>query len=96
VKNTRKIGKKDMVLNDATPAIAVDAETYKVTADGVHLTCAPSSVLPMAQVPPWPPAPGHHACDHSPSSTSLPGESRRTHHTPFPPSLWPTQRYFLF
>jgi urease alpha subunit len=32
VKNTRKIGKKDMVLNDATPAIAVDPETYKVTA----------------------------------------------------------------
>ena len=49
VKNTRMIGKKDMVWNDATPTITVDPESYKVTADGVHLTCQPSSVLPMAQ-----------------------------------------------
>ena len=49
VKNTRKIGKKHMVLNDALPKIEVDPETYTVKADGVHLTCEPAKVLPMAQ-----------------------------------------------
>jgi urease subunit alpha len=49
VKGCRGIGKKDMKLNDATPKIEVDPETYKVTADGVHLTCAPAKVLPLAQ-----------------------------------------------
>ncbi len=49
VKRCRKIGKRDMVLNDALPKIEVDPETYTVKADGVHLTCAPAKVLPMAQ-----------------------------------------------
>ena len=50
VRNTRGgIGKKDMVHNDATPAIEVDPETYEVRADGVLLTCEPATVLPMAQ-----------------------------------------------
>ncbi len=49
VKGTRSIGKKDMRLNDATPKITVDAETYKVTADGEHLTCAPATELPLTQ-----------------------------------------------
>jgi urease subunit alpha len=49
VKSCRKIGKKDMVLNDAMPRIEVDPETYTVKADGVHLTCEPAKVLPMAQ-----------------------------------------------
>jgi urease subunit alpha len=49
VQNCRGIGKKDMKLNDALPAITVDPETYKVTADGEVLTCAPASVLPLAQ-----------------------------------------------
>ena len=49
VSNTRKIGKRDMVHNGATPAITVDPETYEVTADGELLTCEPSDVLPMAQ-----------------------------------------------
>jgi urease subunit alpha len=38
-----------MVLNDATPKIDVDAQTYEVRADGVLLTCEPATVLPMAQ-----------------------------------------------
>ena len=38
-----------MVLNDATPKIEVDAETYEVRADGELLTCEPATVLPMAQ-----------------------------------------------
>ena len=49
VKNTRSIGKKDMVHNFGTPKIEVDAQTYEVRADGVLLTCEPATVLPMAQ-----------------------------------------------
>jgi urease subunit alpha len=49
VENTRKINKKSMIHNDATPDIEVDAETYEVRADGDLLTCAPADVLPMAQ-----------------------------------------------
>jgi urease subunit alpha len=50
VTNTRGgISKKSMVLNDATPKIEVDAETYEVRADGQLLTCPPADVLSMAQ-----------------------------------------------
>jgi len=50
VKNTRGgISKRSMILNDATPAIEVDPETYEVRADGELLTCEPARVLPMAQ-----------------------------------------------
>jgi urease subunit alpha len=49
VEKTRKIGKKDMIHNSATPEIEVDPETYEVRADGELLTCAPADVLPMAQ-----------------------------------------------
>ena len=38
-----------MVLNDATPSVEVDPETYEVRADGELLTCEPADVLPMAQ-----------------------------------------------
>jgi urease subunit alpha len=49
VKNTRTIGKKDLLLNDYRPTIDVDAQTYQVRADGQLLTCEPASVLPLAQ-----------------------------------------------
>ncbi len=49
VKNTRQIGKKDMVHNAGTPHIEVDAQTYEVRADGVLLSCEPATELPMAQ-----------------------------------------------
>jgi urease subunit alpha len=49
VRGCRRIGKRDMKLNDALPAITVDAETYTVTADGEHLRSAPAKVLPLAQ-----------------------------------------------
>jgi urease subunit alpha len=50
VKNTRGgISKKSMLLNDATPNIEVDAETYEVRADGELLTCEPAKALPMTQ-----------------------------------------------
>ncbi|MET0547531.1 MAG: urease subunit alpha [Caulobacterales bacterium] len=43
------IGKRSMILNDATPVIEVDPETYEVRADGELLVCEPAEVLPMAQ-----------------------------------------------
>ena len=49
VKGTRVIGKADMVLNDWTPEIEVDPETYEVRADGELLTCEPATELPVAQ-----------------------------------------------
>jgi urease subunit alpha len=50
VENVRGgIGKADMILNDATPVIEVDPETYDVRADGELLVCEPAAVLPMAQ-----------------------------------------------
>ena len=50
VRNTRGgIGKSAMRLNDLTPTIEVDPETYEVRADGRLLTCEPAKVLPMAQ-----------------------------------------------
>jgi urease subunit alpha len=50
VGNTRGgISKRSMIHNDKTPRIEVDAETYEVRADGELLTCAPATVLPMAQ-----------------------------------------------
>ena len=50
VTNTRGgISKKNMVLNDATPRMEIDAETYEVRADGELLICEPAKVLPMAQ-----------------------------------------------
>ena len=49
VSNTRSIGKANLILNDATPVMEVDPETYEVRADGELLTCEPADVLPMAQ-----------------------------------------------
>ena len=45
----RAIDKKRMVLNDATPNIEVDPETYEVRADGVLLRYPPADRLPLAQ-----------------------------------------------
>jgi urease subunit alpha len=49
VRGTRRLTKKHLPLNDATPRIEVDPETYAVRADGELLTCEPAAVLPMAQ-----------------------------------------------
>jgi urease subunit alpha len=50
VRNTRGgISKASMVLNDATPHMEVDPETYEVRADGELLACEPATMLPMAQ-----------------------------------------------
>ena len=49
VSNTRKISKHSMILNNATPRMEVNPETYEVRADGRLLTCEPARVLPMGQ-----------------------------------------------
>jgi urease subunit alpha len=49
VENCRTIAKRDMILNNATPRLEVDPETYEVRADGELLTCEPLSELPLAQ-----------------------------------------------
>lgn len=48
-KNVRQMRKSDMKLNNACPELTVDPQTYEVRADGVLLTCEPSSELPLAQ-----------------------------------------------
>nr|WP_129781866.1 urease subunit alpha [Peristeroidobacter soli] len=49
VQGTRTVRKRDLVLNDYQPTIAVDSQTYEVRADGQLLTCEPAKVLPLAQ-----------------------------------------------
>src|SRR5258706_2340730 len=49
VRNTRALGKKDMVHNAWRPKIDVDPETYEVRADGELLVCEPAKSLPLAQ-----------------------------------------------
>lgn len=49
VKGCRKIGKKDMKRNEATPDIKIDPETYQVTVDGERVYSEPVKTLPMTQ-----------------------------------------------
>src|SRR5580765_7894180 len=49
VRNCRRIGKRDLMMNDALPKITVNADTYEVRADGELMTCEPAGVLPLAQ-----------------------------------------------
>ncbi|WP_300675488.1 urease subunit alpha [Soonwooa sp.] len=50
VKNCRNISKKDLIHNNKTPVIEVNPENYKVTVDGVHVTCEPAEKLPLTQL----------------------------------------------
>jgi urease subunit alpha len=49
VTDTRGLGKKDMILNNSTPNIDVDPQTYVVKVDGIPAISKPAKVLPMAQ-----------------------------------------------
>lgn len=49
VRSWRRIGKKAMIHNSATPKIEVDSETYKERVDGELIICEPARVLPLAQ-----------------------------------------------
>ena len=48
-KNTRKIGKRDMVRNSGTPKIEVNPETFAVTVDGEHATVTPLKTISLNQ-----------------------------------------------
>ena len=49
VADVRRVRKADLPLNGATPAIAVDPETFAVEVDGELITAAPAAELPMTQ-----------------------------------------------
>ena len=49
VRNTRTIGKRDLILNDATPEVVVDPDSYRVTVDGEAVTSSAAETLPLAQ-----------------------------------------------
>jgi urease subunit alpha len=46
---TRKLGKVDMIRNDALPQIEVDPESYEVRVDGDVITSEPAAELSLAQ-----------------------------------------------
>ncbi|KAI0316456.1 urease [Amylostereum chailletii] len=50
VKGCRRVTKKDMKLNDATPKMQVDPENYEVRADGELADVAPAEKLPLTRV----------------------------------------------
>ncbi|MEW1959896.1 urease subunit alpha [Kineococcus sp. NPDC059986] len=49
VRDTRAVGKAQMVHNDALPRIEVDPETFAITIDGDLVEPAPAEELPLAQ-----------------------------------------------
>ncbi|KAI0711909.1 urease [Cerioporus squamosus] len=49
VRNCRKVTKKDMKWNDATPKMKVDPESYEVHADGELADIEPAEKLPLAR-----------------------------------------------
>ena len=49
VKNTRKIGKRNMVRNSGTPKIEVNPETFAVKVDGKHATVKPLTTVSLNQ-----------------------------------------------
>ncbi|WP_432488063.1 urease subunit alpha [Kineococcus sp. SYSU DK018] len=49
VRDTRAVGKAQMVHNDALPDIRVDPETFAITVDGELIVPAPAAELPLAQ-----------------------------------------------
>src|SRR4051812_8502910 len=49
IRNTRTIGKKDMILNNETPNIVIDPETFVVYLDGVPIHNPPVERVPMGQ-----------------------------------------------
>jgi len=50
VKNCRKISKDDMVLNNLTPKIEIDPETFKVKVDGNLVTIDPAISVSLARL----------------------------------------------
>ena len=49
IDNVRKLGKRDMLHNDALPDITVDPQTFDVFADGKLLYCEPVTEVPLSR-----------------------------------------------
>jgi len=49
IRNTRKLGKQDMIRNTALPKITVDPQTFEVEADGVPMVAEPAREVPLAR-----------------------------------------------
>jgi urease subunit alpha len=49
VRHTRRIGKRDMAMNDAMPTIQIDPEKYTVTVDGERIVPKPAATVPLGQ-----------------------------------------------
>eukprot|EP00525_Craspedostauros_australis_P012718 CAMPEP_0198123300 /NCGR_PEP_ID=MMETSP1442-20131203/37201_1 /TAXON_ID= /ORGANISM="Craspedostauros australis, Strain CCMP3328" /LENGTH=258 /DNA_ID=CAMNT_0043782491 /DNA_START=24 /DNA_END=800 /DNA_ORIENTATION=- len=49
ISGCRGVTKKDLILNDATPNMEVNPETFEVKADGEVLQCEPVTKVPLAQ-----------------------------------------------
>ncbi len=49
-RNTRSIGKTNMIHNAWMPTVTVDPQTYEVRADGQILSCEPAYKLPLTQL----------------------------------------------
>lgn len=49
VEGIRNLTKRDMKLNNETPKLEVDPQTYDVTVNGELITCEPAKELPLAQ-----------------------------------------------
>ena len=49
ITSVRKLGKKDMLHNDALPVITVDAQTFDVWADGKLLKVEPATRVPLGR-----------------------------------------------
>lgn len=49
VSETRTLGKRDMVRNDACPAVRVDRESFKVSVDGAEATVPAATSVPLSR-----------------------------------------------
>jgi urease subunit alpha len=46
-RGTRRIGKADMLRNDACPRITVNPQTFEVSVDGQVIGCPPATTVPL-------------------------------------------------
>src|SRR5258708_40181851 len=49
IRSVRRLGKKDMLHNDALPVITVDAQTFDVCANGKLLRVEPATRVPLCR-----------------------------------------------
>ena len=49
VQNCRSVGKKDLKLNNLTPNVEIDPDSYQVRVDGELIESQPAKELPLAQ-----------------------------------------------